>query len=45
MYDKSLYVDYQSLSRTDAIKEIIKDSKDDNIVVATASWTPLKNLF
>ena len=44
VHDKSLYeVDYQSLSRTDAIKEIIKDSKDDNIVVATASWTPLKN--
>ena len=34
--------DYQSLSRADAIREIIKDSKNKkNVTIATASWTPL----
>ena len=42
--DRSKYeADYQSLSRTDAIKDIINDSKKNNIIVATASWTPLEN--
>ena len=42
--DRSKYeADYQSLSRTDAIKDIINDSKKNNIIVATASWTPFEN--
>ena len=41
---KSKYeADYQSLSRVDAIKEILNDSPKKNITIATASWTPLKN--
>ena len=41
---KKLYeADYQSLSRADAIKEIIKDTNKEKTIVATASWTPLKN--
>lgn len=38
--------DFQSLSRADALKEIIKDNinKDKKkVIVGTASWTPLKN--
>ena len=42
--EKSLYEnDYQSLSRDDAIKEIIADSENKKIIIATASWTPLEN--
>ncbi len=41
--DKNRYeIDYQSISRYQAIKEIIEDSVNDTIEVATASWTPLK---
>ena len=42
---KKLYeVDTQSLSRSDGIKEIIKDNKENRVItVATASWTPLHN--
>ena len=37
-------VDTQSLSRTLAIKDILKDAKKKNrVVIATASWTPLEN--
>ena len=37
-------VDTQSLSRTMAIKDILKDAKKKNrVVIATASWTPLEN--
>lgn len=35
-------IDTQSLSRVDAIKEILKDNKD-SIIVGTASWTPLED--
>ena len=42
--NKNLYdVDYQSLTRSEAIIEILKDTKKEKIVVGTASWTPLKN--
>ena len=42
--DRSKYeADYQSLSRTDAIKDIMNDSKKNSIIVATASWTPFEN--
>lgn len=38
-------IDTQSLSRTDAIKYIINNSKDmQNIIIGTASWTPLENV-
>lgn len=42
---KKLYeVDTQSLSRSDGIKEIIKDNKENRVItIATASWTPLHN--
>jgi len=42
---KKLYeVDTQSLSRSDGIKEIIKDNKENGVItIATASWTPLHN--
>ena len=41
---KSLYeADYQSLSRFNGILDILNDSKKNNITIATASWTPLKN--
>lgn len=41
---KTFEVDTQSLSRTLAIRDILKDAKKQNkIVVATASWTPLEN--
>ena len=36
-------VDYQSLSRFDAIKFILDNTKKDKIIVSTASWTPLEN--
>ncbi len=42
--NKNLYqVDYQSLSRSEAILEILKDTKKERTIVGTASWTPLKN--
>ncbi len=42
--NKNLYdADYQSLSRSEAIIEIMKDTKKQTTIVATASWTPLKN--
>ena len=43
--DKQLYEnDYQSLSRVDGIKDIIADSNGKKkIIIATASWTPLKD--
>ncbi len=42
--DKNLYeADYQSLSRSQALIEIMKDTKKETTVVGTASWTPLKN--
>ena len=38
-------IDTQSLSRTDAIKYIINNSKNmQNIIIGTASWTPLENV-
>ena len=41
---KSLYeIDYQSLSRSEAIRDILNDSEKDIVNIATASWTPLKN--
>ena len=41
--DKNLYeADYQSLSRSQALIEIMKDTKKETTVVGTASWTPLK---
>ena len=36
-------IDYQSLSRFDAIKFILENTKKDKITIATASWTPLEN--
>ena len=36
-------VDYQSLSRSEAIKYILNNSDKEEITIATASWTPLKN--
>ena len=42
--DKNGYeIDYQSLTRSEALKEIINDAKKDVIKIGTASWTPLKN--
>jgi hypothetical protein len=35
-------IDTQSLSRVDAIKEILKDDSK-NLVIGTASWTPLED--
>ena len=41
---KNLYeIDYQSLSRSEAIQDIMNDSDEDIINIATASYTPLKN--
>ncbi len=41
---KKFEIDTQSLSRVEAIKEILKDSKDKTkIQIGTASWTPLEN--
>ena len=42
--NKNLYdADYQSLTRSEAILEILKDTKKEKIVVGTASWTPFRN--
>jgi hypothetical protein len=41
---KNFEVDTQSLSRVEAIKDILRDSeKTNNITIGTASWTPLEN--
>ena len=41
---KNFEVDTQSLSRVEAIKDILRDSKKaNNITIGTASWTPLEN--
>ena len=43
-YKKNFQIDTQSLSRVDAIKEVLKDSKQkEKIVIGTASWTPLED--
>ena len=44
IYKKKFQIDTQSLSRTDAIKEILRDSKNkEKIIIGTASWTPLED--
>ncbi len=41
---KGFEIDTQSLSRREAINEILKDTKDKKeITIATASWTPLED--
>ena len=43
-YKKNFEVDTQSLSRADAIKEILKDGNNkEKIIIGTASWTPLQD--
>ena len=36
-------IDYQSLSRVDAIKFILDNTEKDKIIIGSASWNPLEN--
>lgn len=43
-FKKKFEIDTQSLSRADAIKKIINDSlKKNEVIIGTASWTPLED--